>query len=70
MKLPSLATVLESRGFTVRPVASSDGQEWLSVTVGSDADLAGIASALPSSAVAIRSSVDGVVLVALATLAN
>lgn len=67
MKLPSIASLLESHGFTVRPVASSDGQEWLSVAVPQDTDLAG---ALPSTAVAMRSAVDGVVLVALAPRAN
>jgi len=70
MKLRSIAALLESRGCAVHPVSSSDGQEWLSVAVDPETDLAGLARALPSSAVAIRSSVDGVVLVAPASPAN
>jgi hypothetical protein len=70
MNLPSIASLLESRGFTVRAVSSHDGQQWLSVAVTQDADLTNLARALPSTAVAMRSSVEGVVLVALAPRAN
>jgi hypothetical protein len=70
MALSSIASLVESRGFSVRTIAASDGQEWLSVSVDDGVDLTDLARALPNHAAAIRSAVDGIVLVALPPLVN